>query len=795
MALSLWTFSACTDDLSDMGLLGSRKGDVVITTPAFEQVVKAETRTVITPKKDIVEVRWAENDKIGIVPDGGSQIYFDVNPYLNITDVAVFDGRAWNLRDFATYYAYYPYSNINNDDSISAGNIHFPPVEQIIKDRWDNTEHLSAADLLVGSGQQPENSALKIKFNHLCALVKFTLPVSKVADGAEIRQFLITVPGDDNLFIYDAEVDLTADHPELVARPGGSGKGWAVSFDKVTKKEGDVNVSFYGIMPPAALKNKTLEAQLTTFYKGERHVYKYSYDMVQDVAAGKAYDLVMNYESYDPLVNLAGTQVIRFRNGDISDSIVMVPIKPHGIQMGIIPDQPNLQATFDNHPITTSAYITHEYFIGQTEVTQGQWKTVMGELPGKQPIEDDVYPVVGMSFKQAEEFCARLTTLTGLRFHLPSDAQWQLAALSSSIASKGIASTPYPGSHNMDDVVVYAETAPHGHMSMALSGTPNGAGLYHMGGNVKEFIYNSYELPVNREVVNYFGPANSTLDCVVRGASWKTTGTQAVELSRVNSPGDHIALDNSASDEVGLRVVYANEIIQTVNKEWQFAYGYVDMGLPSGTLWATSDLRCESYNKTGVLALMDCKLDVMDGMNEKTKSSLASGTYFSFYNDKTGSSISTSNDDYRPSDPSHSRSLQGNTDLAIESNLGNNWLTPTEAQWRELFNNTDKSIEGDYVVLTSRHTGNQLYFKLSGYREGTDSAKDKGSKAYYWTSNYDPVSNFITEYFNGTTWTKAKLAIIGKDDKTTDRWGTSYKLKLRAILNPNTTKIDKKDKL
>lgn len=781
--ISLWASSACTDDLSDFSVpTNGGKGDIIITTPDFQQVDEAETRSVVNPKDEIVEVLWAINDKIGIVPDGGRQITFNVNASKRITDVAVFDGRAWNLRDFATYYAYYPYSNVNSADSISAGNIHFPPVEQVIKGDWESTEHLGAADLLVGSGQQPENSALKIQFKHLCALVKFTIPLTKISSGDEIRQFRLSVPDEYETFIYDGEVDLKADKPQLVARSGGRGEGWAIRFEGIVKEKGMEQASFYGIMPPAALKGKVLEATLTTA-KGNK-VVNYYHEMKQDIEAGKAYDLEMKYDKYDPVVKLDGTQVVWFDGRQGRDSIVMVPISSHAFDMGYIPGQTDKRAVYNGTPIETKAFITNDFYIGETEVTQGQWKAVMGELPCEQPITGDSYPVVGMSRSDAWRFCVKLSNRTGRRFHLPSSAQWQLAAMSAS--SSELATFAYPGSHKMDDVVVYSETAPHGHMAMARAGTPNGAGLYHMGGNVKEFIYNCYEEPVNHSVVNYFGPAVTDY-YMSRGASWKSDFDQAEELSQVTCPGEKYHWEFAKSEEVGLRVVCADEIIENAGGKWQFAYGYVDMGLPSGTLWASSDLQWEYPDYDGNMSLMDYKLNVMDGMDDSKRYQLRADSYFSFYDDVRGGNKSTNNDDYRPDNPSSAQNLQGDKKLAIEYHLGENWLTPSQAQWSELFKNTDMTTDGEYAILTSKINGKKLYFKLSGYCEGGGTAKDKGKIAYYWSSDYDPVSSSVISWLVDTMWTKAQLAKMtkGSNKKETDRWGTSYKFKMRAVLHPN----------
>ncbi|MBL8813051.1 MAG: formylglycine-generating enzyme family protein [Planctomycetaceae bacterium] len=78
------------------------------------------------------------------------------------------------------------------------------------------------------------------------------------------------------------------------------------------------------------------------------------------------------------------------------------------------------------HQVTLS----NPFYMGRTEVTQRQWKEVMGTEPWKGVIRervDDDYPALHVSWSDAVEFCKQLSEIEGREYRLPTEAEWEYA--------------------------------------------------------------------------------------------------------------------------------------------------------------------------------------------------------------------------------------------------------------------------------------------------------------------------------------------------------------------------------
>lgn len=75
------------------------------------------------------------------------------------------------------------------------------------------------------------------------------------------------------------------------------------------------------------------------------------------------------------------------------------------------------------HRVTLPAY-----YLGKYEVTQGQWKALMGSNPSFNKSCGDTCPVENVSWDEVQEYIRRLNQKSGRRYRLPSEAEWEYAA-------------------------------------------------------------------------------------------------------------------------------------------------------------------------------------------------------------------------------------------------------------------------------------------------------------------------------------------------------------------------------
>ena len=200
------------------------------------------------------------------------------------------------------------------------------------------------------------------------------------------------------------------------------------------------------------------------------------------------------------------------------------------------------------------------FCLGKFPVTQAQWFAIMKSLPEiSEDFRGDKLPVVNVWLEKAIEFCAKLSVLTGEKFRLPSEAEWEYAcrAGTTTLFSFGASLTTDLANFNVEQP--FGQT-PKGEFRKGLTPVgyfaPNAFGLCDMHGNVWEWCADIWH-------ENYSNAPND-------GSAWLTDGDQSYCVQRGGSWIDRASNCRSAfrvgdiahnNDQiVGLRVYLTKNI-------------------------------------------------------------------------------------------------------------------------------------------------------------------------------------------------------------------------------------------
>jgi len=220
----------------------------------------------------------------------------------------------------------------------------------------------------------------------------------------------------------------------------------------------------------------------------------------------------------------------------------MILVRGGTFTMGCTPEQEE-ECTGDEYPrrqVTLS-----DFYIGKYEVTQKQWREIMG-IDIRQQYdrfwvshsaiagEGDNYPMYYVSWYEVQEFIWKLNMKTGKNYRLPTEAEWEYAARGGN-KSEGY---KYSGSNDIKEVGKLYEYGLSAKESRARFGTQvvgllkaNELGIHDMSGNVWEWVNDWYrhnplmviENSVGDAQTNPRGPASGTFR-MYRGGGWGMGG-------------------------------------------------------------------------------------------------------------------------------------------------------------------------------------------------------------------------------------------------------------------------------
>ena len=159
------------------------------------------------------------------------------------------------------------------------------------------------------------------------------------------------------------------------------------------------------------------------------------------------------------------------------------------------------------HPVRLSSYA-----IGETEVTQELWEAVMGTNPSH--FSGNQLPVEYVSWDDCQTFITKLNQLTGAKFRLPTEAEWEFAAR----GGKKSLGYKYAGSNTIGDVAWYDGNS-SGTSHAVAQKQPNELGLYDMSGNISEWCQDWYGSYSSAAQTDPTGPTTGA-HRVVRGGDY-----------------------------------------------------------------------------------------------------------------------------------------------------------------------------------------------------------------------------------------------------------------------------------
>lgn len=201
-----------------------------------------------------------------------------------------------------------------------------------------------------------------------------------------------------------------------------------------------------------------------------------------------------------------------------------VLIQPGTFQMG------SANGDQDETPVHT-VNITKPFYLQKTEVTQAQWRSVMGSALSQC---GDTCPVERVSYDAIQIFLGALNAANpGANFRLPTEAEWEYAARAGTTGE-------YGGTGDLEDMGWHSGNSQSITHFVGFK-RPNAWGLYDMHGNVYEWVQDWYS-------EDYYsvspaddpsGPVWGT-DRVLRGGSANESATNARSANRWHGPPDSL---------------------------------------------------------------------------------------------------------------------------------------------------------------------------------------------------------------------------------------------------------------
>ena len=246
------------------------------------------------------------------------------------------------------------------------------------------------------------------------------------------------------------------------------------------------------------------------------------------------------------------------------------------------------------------------------------------------------------------------------------------------------------------------------------------------------FIINATATPVGGGIVSGGGTYQEGTNCTLTAMA-----NEGYSFTSWTENGEVVSTETTYSFTVsGNRTLVANFTASGGGD----THAYVDLGLPSGLLWATSNVGASSPEDYG---------DYFAWGETGPKSEYNWSTYQYCNGSQNTLTKYCNNSSYGYNSFTDDLTTLLPEDDAATANWGDGWRMPTMEEFEELYNNTTVTWTTQNGVngrLFTANNGNSLFLPVAGYRDGS-SLSNVDYLGYYWSSSLNTYNSNGAWYF------------------------------------------------
>jgi len=333
----------------------------------------------------------------------------------------------------------------------------------------------------------------------------------------------------DFYFLADSG-SIATEKPQIPAEPAKPKQATLNITADVSGAEVWVNGNKQGVLP----RNFTISE--SGMYEVEVTAPGYKkYRTSKNIEIGKEYEVAVHLEKEPeappaPVVKPSVSQKPSKEGFINSLGMKFVYIPPGTFMMGSPSDEPGRYDNETQHRVT----ISKPFYMQTTEITQAQWKAVMGSNPSKFTDCGDDCPVEQVSWDDVQGFIKKLNQKGEGTYRLPTEAEWEYAARAGTTTPFSFGNCLSADQANYDGKYPLEGCAKGQYRKKTVpveSFAPNAWGLYDMHGNVWEWCADWKGDYPSGSVTN---PPSSGSAHVLRGGGWNRIARDCRAASRIS---------------------------------------------------------------------------------------------------------------------------------------------------------------------------------------------------------------------------------------------------------------------